>query len=151
MIGLRGRAAARSGLPTPLGDPTIHFRQRTFANCHFLFVFVFVLLTQSDAFGNCCVGFVQISLWICFILQIGVYWGLHASFLCFFSDIFLISFQRKFCKSKLLKKKKNYNLCFVFIIINKVSANQVLCGGLKPRWHKNIINKTLTFGIVCSV
>ena len=68
-----------------------------------------------------------------------------------FSYIFLISFQRKFCKSKLLKKKKNYNLCFVFIIINKVSANQVLCGGLKPRWHKNIINKTLTFGIVCSV
>ena len=43
VIGLRGRAAARSGLPTPLGDPTIHFCQRTFANCHFLFVFVFVL------------------------------------------------------------------------------------------------------------
>ena len=43
VIGLRGRAAARSGLPTPLGDPTIHFCQRTFANCHFLFLFVFVL------------------------------------------------------------------------------------------------------------
>ena len=58
-----------------------------------------------------------------------------------FSYIFLISFQRKFCKSKLLNKKKDYNCCFVFITINKVSANQALCGGLMPRWHKNEINK----------
>ena len=141
VIGLRGRAAARSGLPTPLGDPTIHFCQRTFAKCHFLFVFVFVLLTQSDAIGNCCIGFVQISFWICFILQIGVYWFVHVSFLCLFFIYISHFFSEKVLQIKAVKKVKDYNCCFFFITITKVSANQALCGGLKLWWHKNEINK----------
>ena len=112
VIGLRGRAAARSGLPTPLGDPTIHFCQRTFANCHLSFVFV--LLTQSDAFGNCCVGFVQISLWICFILQIGVYWFVHVSFLCLFFIYISHFFSEKVLQIKAVKQEKRLQLLFRF-------------------------------------